>query len=222
MTTTTTTRTVPSAVLGEYLADVERFDAIAPRANKGESVPREVLQASLDHGLASTILELYGEQAVWDYWNELLHRAQREHARGPYRRQPAPNPYKKPAPLVEAPKVEEPKPKPKPKRTDARNNERRMREAILKVVRPHGWADAGIRKLARLATMPHRTARDTLTRMEADSQIKIDDHWGQGRRTGVGVLLHHPAWSQHENAQSLELSSGLPPGRRTPGLCGAG
>jgi hypothetical protein len=114
------------------------------------------------------------------------------------------------APLVAPKRADAPKPSPpkaKPKmRVDRLVNERRMREAILAVVRPHGWTDAGVRKLGRLAGMAHRTSRDTLKRMEDDSQIKIDAHWGQGRKTGVGVLLSHPAWSQHENAQSLELS----------------
>jgi hypothetical protein len=105
---------------------------------------------------------------------------------------------------VEAVKVE--KPKRKPWQDARRHNERRMRDAILKVVGRHGWTAVGVRKLADLAGMKHRTARDILTRMAADGQVKLDTSWGQGKRTGVYVLHDHPCWSDEKHAQSLALS----------------
>jgi hypothetical protein len=82
------------------------------------------------------------------------------------------------------------KPKRKPWQDARHVNERKMREAILKVVRRHGWTDVGERKLAELAgNMKHRTARTVLDRMAEDGQIKLDRTKERGRRTGVYVIL---------------------------------
>lgn len=98
--------------------------------------------------------------------------------------------------------------KPRTKRTDRLNNEKKMREAILIDVQRNHWNRQGIRRLSRLARLPHRTARDTLARMEEDAQIKVDTKWGQGRRYGVKVLLSHPAWSGHKTAQLAPVLAG--------------
>jgi hypothetical protein len=185
-------RTIPSAVLGEYLADVERFwDSTKPSAF-GQDVNR-ITSKSL---LARNLNRLYGKEVALDYLRWLLNRAKRQReteAKAAWQRERETWRQQR----AEAAKVEEPK----PKRTDAAYNERRMRDALLAKVRASGWVKAGIRELAREAGMPHRTARDVLDRMATAGQVELDRKWGQGKETGVHPLLDHPAWSGHKHAQ---------------------
>jgi hypothetical protein len=200
-------RMIPSAVLGEYLSDVYRFESAAyakvTRDDKLAPCKKE------GQGLGPTLAEWFGEEIAYDYWRTLDKRAKaRPNERTPYpfvRARATPvkaNPSKK---IVDTATIlAEPKRKPW---QDARHvNEYKMREAILKVVGRHGWTSAGIRKLADLAKMKHRTARTVLDRMAADGQVKLDTSWGQGKRTGVYVVREHPCWSDQKHAQSLALS----------------
>jgi hypothetical protein len=196
--TTTITKTIPSAVLGQYLSDVQAFwDFTEPSAYK-----RDTRELPIKRGLAPNLSALYGREVAESYLDAILARAKAQRqteARAKWERERGER---------RAAKVEPKRPesRPKAKRPARLCNERRMRDAILKVVRRHGWTSAGIRKLADLAGMKHRTARDTLDRMEADGQVELDRSWGQGKRTGVKVLLEHPCWSDPKHAQSLAQS----------------
>jgi hypothetical protein len=202
----------PSSVLAlEYLADVERFEGLT-RLSPWEEV-RLAAADSLEYGLGRNLLDWYGKEAALKYFRSLLElnaqrqrRAERaeEEARWAKRRQEREEAAKVQAARVEVVKVERPERKPW---QDARRvNEYKMRDAILKVVGRHGWTSVGIRKLADLAKMPHRTARTVLARLAADGQIKLDASKERGRRTGVYVIREHPCWSDHKHAQSLALS----------------
>jgi hypothetical protein len=193
-------KTIPSAVLGEYLADVQRFYDYTEASSWSRDINRDVVSKSL---FGRKLLNAWGEQVARDYWRWMLNRAKSQR-RAEYEQAQAKRQQQ--AAKVEALKVKKPQPKRKPWQDARRINEYRMREAILKVVRRHGWTDVGIRKLADLAGMKHRTARTVLDRMAADGQVKLDDSWGQGKRTGVYVLRDHPCWSDHKHTQSLALS----------------
>jgi hypothetical protein len=184
-------RTVPSAVLGEYLADVERFWTAAYLANKGEPVPREVLQASLDNGLASAIEEWYGEDAVWDYWRGLLHRAQRVRAIGRHYQssphQPKPNPVKAPKRRGR---------KPRRQSLDTRVKDRRLREEMIKAVNDNGRVNRGLRRLGQDADMSEASVRRALDAWQASGQLRRDDR-GKGKTQSIKLNLGHPAWSEY-------------------------
>jgi hypothetical protein len=211
-------RTVPSAALGEYLSDVQRFyDYFARSPFLAPEEPiKPTLAASLEHGLAGSLNEWFGEEHTRDYWRWLIDRTKRERQRQRRpKREIIPDSGTISPAKVEAVKVEkivdtatilaESKRKPW---QDARHvNERKMREAILKVVGSHGWTHVGERKLAELAdNMKHRTARTVLDRMAADGQIKLDRTKTRGPKTGVYVVREHPCWSDQKHAQSLAQS----------------
>ena len=185
--------TIPSAVLGEYLSDVQRFYDFA-KPSVGTKDIRPVVSASL---LARNLNRLYGEKIATDYLRWLLDRANEQHrAEALARREQERAWFEE---RKQAAQVEEPKRV--IKRKDAAYNEWRMREAVLSLVGPSGWVKAGIRALARRANIPHTTARHVLDRMATDGQVELDTHWGQGKRTGVHPLLDHPCWSDYEMAQ---------------------
>jgi hypothetical protein len=199
-------RTIPSAVLGEYLSDLYRFEEAAtmfPAKRAATLAPCK----KEGQGLAPFLAEWFGEEVAYDYWRTLNIRGKQAKT---LRRRP-PNPFRRSVPhkvRVTAPKVEPPKaiPRRKPWQDARRHNEYKMREAILKVVGRHGWTSVGIRRLADLAEIKHRTARTVLARMAADGQVQLDTSWGQGKRTGVYVLRDHPCWSDRKHAQSLAQS----------------
>jgi hypothetical protein len=106
-------------------------------------------------------------------------------------------------------KADEPQTQARPKRprTDALNNERRMRNALLRVVKSNGWTGRGTRELARIAGMNRETARHVLARMEADGQVEVDRRESKrGKRHGFRVVREHPAWSECEKTHPLALS----------------
>jgi hypothetical protein len=192
-------RTVPSVVLGEYLSDVQAIWEFTNPAN-GKRPLRE-LNDPINRGLAPYLGELYGDQVAYGYIRDLLIRAEAQ------RRAEAKARWQQKRAQLSAPTHEEATPKRKVKRNDAAYNERRMRDALLAEVGPNGWTKAGIRELARRAgNMPHRTARDTLARMARDGQVELDHKWGQGKPTGVHVLLDHPCWSDPKHAQQRAKS----------------
>jgi hypothetical protein len=199
-------RTIPSAVLGEYLADVYRFEAAASAklTRDDKLAPCKVK----GQGLGPSLAEWFGQEVAEGYWTILDRRAQAL----PKRRVPYPFIRVRARHEVEvtAPKAE----RPKPKRNDAAYNERRMRDALIAKIRQSGWVQVGIRELAREAGMPHRTARTVLARMAADGQVRLDTSWGQGKPTGVHPLLDHPAWSGYEYAQQRAKSRVSPLVRR--------
>jgi hypothetical protein len=159
---------VVSAVLGEYLSDVQTL-----RAEGWDGVHTIRKSSSLSRNLR----EWFGASVAERYHLDLFRLVEAERAR------------------------------PKAKRTDRLYNERRMRDALLGAVKANGWTGRGVRELARLAGMPHGTARHVLDRMVADGQVERDRRIGKrGKRHGFRVLPEHPAWSKHEMAHPLALS----------------
>jgi hypothetical protein len=167
-------RTISSAVLGEFMADLGTL-----RAQGWDGV--STLRSS---PLSRNLREWWGDQVAERYHLDL---------------------YK----LVEAgraDKTENPSPR-RPQRSDALVNERRMRDALLDVVKPNSWTGRGVRELARLAGMNRETARHVLARMEADGQVERDRRQGKrGSRHGFRVLREHPSWSEYEKTHPLALS----------------
>jgi hypothetical protein len=186
---------IPSAVLGEYLNDVEAVWAFTePSAFKREL--RE-LNDPINRGLAPYLGALYGDEIAFGYVGDLIERARAQ------RRADAKENWQRELERRQAAKVEQAdtvkvRPKRKAKRTDATYNERRMRTTLLAVVKPNGWTGYGVRRLAQEASMPHRTARGVLKRMESDGQILIQP-WRKGQgygRHGIRILREHPCWSE--------------------------
>lgn len=184
-------KTVPSAVLGGYLADVQRFWSVAPLANKGEPVPREVLQASLDNGLARAIDEWFGEDAVWDYWRALLIRAQRERFREYHRIKPKPSWTQQ---KVKAPKRRGRKPG--RRSLDTRVHDKRLRVAMVEAVNANSRVNRGLRRLAQDAGISEASVRRALAAWQADGQLRRDDR-GKGKTQSIKLNLDHPAWSEY-------------------------
>jgi hypothetical protein len=197
------TRTVPSAVLGEYLNDVQAVWAYT----KPSGFKREL--KGLNDGLAPYLIAIYGKDVGYGYIRDLIKRAeaQRRTDAKAWRQELAEQRAEAQRAAEVEGKVEEPKPKRKPWQSVRLVNEHKMRVALIGAAyTANGWTKIGIRALARQAELKHRTARDVLKRMEADGQIRIDDHWGQGRWTGVQVRLEHPCWSDGKYAQLLAQS----------------
>jgi hypothetical protein len=198
-----TDKLVASAVLGEYLTDVQIFWTVAPVANKGEPVPRQALQASLDYGLARHVETFCGgPEAVQDYWRWLLHRAQHERNFGRYIKRQArgdTQPRVRATPQTAATSKPAPSRPKRRQRSDARVSDKRIRAAVFGARDNYDNVNRGVRRLAEDAGVSEASVRRALRAWQADGQL-VRVGYGPGRTSRLELHLEHPAWSQHKTS----------------------
>jgi hypothetical protein len=159
-----TTKTVPSAVLGEYLSDVQ---TIRTYAWNGVGVVRKTSP------LRWNLREWFGNDVAERYTLDL---------------------YRLVEASVKAAKVEKPK-RAKRQRTDARNNDRKLRAEMFTWRNERNRVNRGLRRIAADAGVSEASVRRALRLWEGDGQI-TRKRYARGRTQSIILHLEHPAWSE--------------------------
>jgi hypothetical protein len=191
----TTTR--PSAVLGEYLSDVQRFWDLTERTPSGtQKDSRETLEASLQHGFARTLKRWYGEDIVWDYWRGLNKRAEAQRqadAKANYGRWLAERRAQQGAKVETSPPKRRGR-KPRRQSAEARDHDRKLRTAMYAWRNERNRVNRGLRRLGQDAGVSEASVRRALKFWEGDGQI-TRNVWHRGKTQSIQLHLEHPAWS---------------------------
>jgi hypothetical protein len=190
----TTTRTVPSAVLGEYLSDVQAaWDFTKPSAFRRDV---EKYNATRVRGLAPCLLKWYGRDIALGYLDDILARAEAQRsaeAQAKWQREHA---EQRAAKRIEEPKAPKRRGrKPRRQSLDTRVHDKKLREAMVKVVNRNGRVNRGLRRLAKDAEgISEASVRRALDAWQADGQLTREGR-GKGKTQSIKLHLDHPAWS---------------------------
>jgi hypothetical protein len=190
-----TTRTVPSAVLGEYLSDVQAAWAYTKPSGFRRDV--EKYNATRVRGLAPCLLKWYGRDIALGYLDDILARAAAQRSSEAQAEWQRKLDEQRAAVKVEPQAIE--RPKRRRQRTDARNNDRKIRAAMLDWLNERNRVNRGLRRIATDARVSEASVRRALALWEADGQI-TRKHYPRGRTQSIIVHLDHPAWSGYKTS----------------------
>lgn len=197
-------------MLGEYLSDMQAVWDFTQRSN-GLQRPLGELNDPINRGLAPYLRALYGDEIALGYIGDLLNRAREQH-REQYRAKREAEAQARwqqrlakarAATKVEPQEIERPKPKApkrrgrKPRRQslDTRVHDKKLREAMVKVVNRNGRVNRGLRRLAKDAEgISEASVRRALDAWQADGQLTREGR-GKGKTQSIKLHLDHPAWS---------------------------